>query len=254
MTISDDLKANAVQLSSIATSLNTIADSLGTWPTAADCLAGTPGTVPLYPSEAQYAYWTNRKGYLQRMQSNIPDGSVIFLGDSITEAMAVNDITKYGVNLGIGGQTTRQIINTLPDLTALHRAGCVVVAIGVNDYQTEVANGCTAQQAINNTIYMWEAVLLPWFTGKLVICKILPIDDALLPGTSNSINTAINQGITSLVATRPNTALVDVAATLAPSGQLPADKHIGDGLHLNAAGYSVWKPAIQSALQSLGIN
>ena len=51
--------------------------------------------------------------YHKRIDSNIPDDAVIFIGDSITEGLAVSSISPVSVNYGIGSDTTLGVLQRL---------------------------------------------------------------------------------------------------------------------------------------------
>lgn len=69
-------------------------------------------------------------GYRDAM---VPDGATIFLGDSITERMAVTAISPGAVNFGVSGARTSDLLALLPSLHSLERAGRIYLLIGVND-------------------------------------------------------------------------------------------------------------------------
>jgi len=71
--------------------------------------------------------------YHKRMDGNVPEGSVIFIGDSITQGLCVSAIASPAVNYGIGSDTTVGILQRLPYYNSIKRASAVVLAIGIND-------------------------------------------------------------------------------------------------------------------------
>ena len=220
-----------------------------TWPQPLDCLGNFPSIPTMVDTETYHYYASNI--YSGRRAANTRDGSILFYGDSITEAMAVNDITPFGVNLGIGGQYMRGLINGINTGAndPIHRAGACVVCIGVNDLGSSYY--ATKQNAADTVVWIWQNQFSPAMTGKWVVIKILPVDSALNPSVLNSQIVTVNNYLQGKFAGNPNVRLVDVNATLAPAGVLLPQYHIGDGLHLNATGYSILKPAIKTALESL---
>ena len=71
--------------------------------------------------------------YHRSMDGSIPEGSVLFIGDSITQALATSAVTNHSVNFGIGSDTTQDVIDRLPLYKSVERAKTVVLAIGIND-------------------------------------------------------------------------------------------------------------------------
>jgi hypothetical protein len=73
--------------------------------------------------------------YHSRMDGNVPKQSVIFIGDSITQGLAVTAVINPSVNYGIGSDTTVGVLNRLPVYKSIEKASTVVIAIGVNDME-----------------------------------------------------------------------------------------------------------------------
>lgn len=250
----DSIISKANEIAALAQSISTHVPPGGggspSWPAPLNCLPGSiapPGMVA-----EPTAHWHYRRAYFQRMQTNVPDGAVLFHGDSITEAMAVSGASPYAVNMGIGGQDMRQLLNLINDngsVNPIHRAGAVVVSIGVNDLGS--SHYPSKENAADTVVWIWENLLAPAMGGKWVVCKILPVDTSLNPSVLNSQIVTVNSYLQTKFQNNPNVRLVDVNATLAPSGVLLSQYHIGDGLHLSGAGYSIWRNAIKAALESL---
>lgn len=78
-------------------------------------------------------FYKSMVDYHKRMDGSIPDGAVIFIGDSITQGLATSAISHAGVNLGIGLDTTAGVLNRLQFYKSIDRSKAVVLAIGVND-------------------------------------------------------------------------------------------------------------------------
>ena len=78
-------------------------------------------------------HYTRMMMYHERMDSSIPTGSVIFIGDSITQGLATSAISQLSVNYGIGSDTTLGVIERLDTYHSINTAKAVVIAIGIND-------------------------------------------------------------------------------------------------------------------------
>lgn len=145
-----------------------------------------------------------------RMDATIPDGACIFLGDSITQGLAVSAVCDKAVNLGIGGQTTDQLAESMEGYRALPRASRIFVMIGVNDRTPGD--------------FQRVASLLP------------PVPVVWSAPTRGSIEPARKA-----CASLPRCRFVDTPALLAPLG----DAAYTDGLHFSPAGYSAWIAALR---------
>jgi lysophospholipase L1-like esterase len=181
----------------------------------------------------------------KRMDNRVPDGAVLFIGDSIVQGLYVEAVASPAANYGIGGDTTVGVLRRLPGYASLHRAGAAVIAVGVNDF------GRRGNDAI---VQNWAAILdalpprLP-----VIVSAVLPVDEhasQAMRGWNSRIR-ALNTSLQSLCRTRTDHCLyVDAGQSLAdPEGGLSARYHEGDGLHLNAAGYDVWIRELKTAVQ-----
>lgn len=226
--------------------------NITTWPTSIDCLSSTPPSqIPGMNSNQQnISYYNIRNDYLDRIHQGAHPGSIIFIGDSLFDGMSINDITPFGINMGIGGDTLRGVINRIhrTGLTnALHRAGAGVLLIGINDIYYEGDNYNI------NIPYMLD-MLSSCLLGKWVICHVLPVNEDLFGVGYNTKIDTINTYIDTKFAGREGFAIVDVKNQLAPQGQLLTTYTLpNDGCHLNATGYDILKPAIRDALTSLNV-
>lgn len=225
-----------------------------TIPPALDCLAGTiPPATNQYADELSETAWLNLRATYRTTMKNAPSGSIVLIGDSMVERMSASAISPYAVNLGISGESIRQLIyrvnetdiNNQPNL--IHRAGAVVILTGVNDL-SDPRNGTQANAAA--TVNFVYDRLKNWLTGKVIICKIIPVDQAVFSTPSNSAGIApVNAWIDANFGNKPNVRIVDVNATLAPQGSLLPQYHV-DGQHLNSAGNEILQNAIKVALAS----
>lgn len=227
-------------------------------PAIIDCLAGTvPPATNMYSDELNEAAWIQKRATYRTTMKNAASGSIVCLGDSMIEYMNVANISAKAVNLGISGESIRQLIyrvnetdiDNQPNL--IHRAGAVVILTGVNDL-SDARNGTQANAAA--TVNFVYDRLSGWLTGKVVICKLIPVDSAIFSIPSNTAGIgAVNAWIDTEFGGRQGFAIVDVTATLAPNGSLLPQYHNGDGQHLNAAGNQVLQDAIKTKLTSLGV-
>ena len=75
------------------------------------------------------------------MDGTVPDGSVLFLGDSITMALVTSAVSDDSVNYGIGYQRSDQLIESMSIYESINRARLVVVSIGTNDLLQNMEQG-----------------------------------------------------------------------------------------------------------------
>ncbi len=179
-----------------------------------------------------------------RMDGSVPNDAVLFLGDSLVQSLCVAAVTPRGVNYGIGGDTTSGLLNRLMQYESRNRVQKVVLAAGVND----IARSVTTAQIVQN--YQMILAQIPGAT-PVVFSAILPVDESLVSYSSltNARIAEVNAQAQSLCAARGNCVFVNAGPSLTnASGALAPEHHIGDGIHLNTAGYAIWISALSGAM------
>lgn len=183
--------------------------------------------------------------YHQYMDGNVPEGAVLFIGDSITQGLCVTAVWDRSVNYGIGSDTTVGVLQRLPKYTSMSRAAAVVIAIGVNDLKRR-----DNAEILENYKKIMDAV--PADT-PLVFSAVLPLDDRAKESGEqrNARIRELNKGLADLCAANPKCSFVDSTPSLADeSGNLLPSLHVGDGVHLNTAGYALWIKNLRQHLES----
>ena len=179
-------------------------------------------------------FYTEMVGSQQQLDGNVADGSVIFLGDSITQGLNVSAVTHPAINFGIGMDTTYGLLNRIPKYPSLKRASHIIIAIGINDLiRTHRDNDAILDN------YQQILGLLP--DGVPVTLQaILPVDERITMQGFNQRIKKINQRLSAL-ARYNNAHFIDLGPEFSNNtGNLKLEYHIGDGLHLTTKAYSVW--------------
>lgn len=173
--------------------------------------------------------------YHKRMDDNVPDGAVIFIGDSITQGLCVLAVVPLSMNYGIGGDTSAGVLKRLPEYKSLERASVIVIAIGANDMS----------QRSNEDILKNYRAIIQNIPGKVpvVFSAVLPIDEdcgKYAQGTNQRIR-RLNKELKTLCATSLRLFYVDAGPFLADKdGDLSDEFHDGDNIHLNSMGNNIW--------------
>ena len=195
----------------------------------------TPESTPHFKRMLTYHKW---------MDGNVPYGAVIFIGDSITQGLAVSAVFPKSVNYGIGSDTTIGVLERLSSYKSLTRAKAIVIAIGVNDL-----NQHNNAEIIEN----FKKILnkLP-INIPIIISAILPIDDKIEKRIGGNIRiNNLNISITSLCNKYKNVHFLNTKTLLIDSDfNLSDTYHIGDGIHLNTSGYNIWINKLKQALKN----
>jgi lysophospholipase L1-like esterase len=168
---------------------------------------------------------------------------IVFVGDSITEGWhtLAQDFAGLGikvVNRGIGGDTTPNLLYRLqPDVLDLHPRALVVL-IGTND----LGEHTPAADIAENLSTFHARVRAAYPKIPIAWCLVMPRKgDDTYPERIHDLNALIRQ----LAATDPGITICDTFTPLAlPDGSSKAEDFVPDHLHLNPAGYAVWRGAL----------
>jgi lysophospholipase L1-like esterase len=192
-----------------------------------------PVSAPSSPSELT-EYYHRLVRYHNRMDGNVPDGSVIFIGDSITQGLCVSAVAPLSVNYGIGGDTTVGVLNRLSIYQSMNRASVIVMAIGINDMARR-----SNEEILKNYALITDK--LPAAT-PVIFSAVLPLDDEIHPwDDTNPRIKALNAGLKAFCETSSRLHYLDIGNLLVDKkGNLADEYHDGDGVHLNAKSNAIW--------------
>lgn len=186
--------------------------------------------------------------YHGRIDVNVSPGSIIFIGDSITQGLATSEVSDRSVNYGIGSDTTVGVLRRLKLYDSISEADAVVILIGVNDFRHRDSDSIvTNYEKIINSISD---------SSKVVAVSILPIDEGLrsFNPSTEGIH-ASNNGIKSISRNHSNMTFCDVNSYLSnEKGDLEKRFHIGDGVHLNQQGNAILIQRLRSCLDLAGVS
>jgi lysophospholipase L1-like esterase len=175
-------------------------------------------------------------------------GAVVFLGDSITEGWSgtlARDFPNLHVaDRGIGGDITAGVLYRLQeDVLALDPAG-IVLLIGTND----LGNDADPADVADNTKEILLAIKKFNPNLKVIVCKVMPRSQNGQPVFDAKIK-QLNLLVEDFVKTEPNFAICDTYSIYADDQGNPNPVDFKpDLLHLNAAGYAVWKTALDPVI------
>lgn len=168
-------------------------------------------------------------------------GAVLFIGSSSIEHwkdLASDFSGKRVLNRGFGGSRIADATYFAGRIIVPYRPRMVVLYAGDND----VADGRTAQQVLDDYAAFVARVRrdLPATPIAFVSIKPSPARAGLLP-----VMRAANAKIRSYAAAHPHLLYIDVASRmLDAAGQPRADLFGEDRLHMNRAGYDLWREVI----------
>ncbi len=177
-------------------------------------------------------YFHTMVAFQQRIDKNLAPKSALFIGDSLTQGLAVSRITSNAVNYGIGNDTTVGVIDRLPLYQSIESSKFIVLAIGVNDFK---------YRSIEQIIANFDVILLMLSSARqIIISAILPVDENAQHYIKNNEIKRLNTSLAELSLNFPNADYFDISDKLSLSENLIDHYHVGDGVHLNKAGYDIW--------------
>lgn len=204
---------------------------------------------PLYSQEAQNerpnfgAYYYHKKDLFEKLPNT--EHEIIFLGNSITDGAEWSEIFNnlHVKNRGINGDITDGILYRLEEVTE-SKPDKIFLMIGVND----LARGTSPQQILLNYEKIIKTIKDDSPETQLYIESVLPVNNAF-SGFKNHVNKnkeiiALNNDLKTLAITF-SAKYIDLHTFFLDNNGKLDPKYTEDGLHLNGAGYMLWKSKIE---------
>lgn len=173
--------------------------------------------------------------------------AIVFVGDSITEGWHTLEQDFAGlpvkvVNRGIGGDTTPNLLYRLQDDVLDLHPRALVVLIGTNDLGEHTAPADIA----SNLRAFHDRVRAAYPQIPIAWCLVMPRKgDDTYPQRIHELNTLIGQ----IAASDPKITVCDTFTPFAlPDGSSKSEDFVPDHLHLNPAGYAVWRSVLYPVL------
>lgn len=178
-------------------------------------------------------YFHTMLAFQKRVDKNLPNNSVLFVGDSITQGLAVSAVFQQSVNFGIDQDTTLGTLTRLAHYSSIPRSKLVVIAIGVNDLRRRKND-----EIIENYRDIIEIIpkKIP-----ILFSAILPVNETDSNRSGDNIRiTKINKALRKICSNNHRLYFLNISKSLiTPKGNLSTVYHTGDGVHLNGLGNSI---------------
>lgn len=182
-------------------------------------------------TETYQIIYNNMLALQLRIDANITDHPVIFIGDSIIQGMCVSCITENSINFGIGLDTTAGVLRRISLYKSLKQAKAIVLAIGLND--TRVRSNA---EILANYRRILQAIPAD---RPVIFSAILPMArHPRWPDNTNNRIIELNKSAEKICLKRLSCKFVNIGKRLMDNnGLLEEQYHIGDGIHPSPAGY-----------------
>jgi lysophospholipase L1-like esterase len=184
----------------------------------------------------------NTVAHHMRLDRNLTDGRLVFLGDSHILGLDTMQVAPDGVNFGIGGETTAGLLARVGRYKSVRQARGVVIGIGFNDFGRHESG-----QTVDNVRRILARISVP-----VVLCGILPVAPG---GAENPAAAKLNAAIASINSDLRSICTKDcIFADPDPifAGMAdPAPYYESDGVHLSREGYGAWTKLISHYVATL---
>jgi lysophospholipase L1-like esterase len=210
------------------------------------------------PWEPAWGFWPKSPaswhpthlGFVKKVQAGGVE--ILFLGDSVTKGWAgagkeiweQNYAPLKALNIGIGGDTTRQTLWRL-DHKAMDgiQPRVVVLMIGVNNIFTATGTDEEIVKGIDATVQKIRALSPP---SKILLMGILPVGNEAQAARIRNINAML------VKVTGPGVSFLDMGPQFCDAGgKVDSTLYTPDLVHLAAPGYARWNETMRPALEGL---
>jgi len=208
---------------------------------AAVCLYQGRAAGPAAP-DASKAHYDRMLTYHLRLDASVPEGTTVFVGDSTIQSLYASAVTLRAVNFGVGSDTTAGVAKRIGRYTCIPNAATVILAIGIVD----LLIGRETEGILADYRMILDAIPS---NVDVIMVAVLPTDERVGGKRVNDRIGRLNQWLRVEAGARSQCTFVDLSGALAdPTGNLSADYHVGDGIHLNSRGYAIMIEGLRKAL------
>ncbi|MCQ2487591.1 MAG: GDSL-type esterase/lipase family protein [Clostridia bacterium] len=187
--------------------------------------------------------------------SSVPQGSIVFVGDSITDAC---DLNRYypglnAVNRGVSTSTTSDLLRRIIYAVIPLNPSKIVLHIGINDLRSSHKSPQQVVNSINDIITVLQ-FCLP--NTKIYVQSIYPGWDGdsrkaspLYPAAYLANTIVETNNLLKPLCKQKGVKYIDVHSKLKLKNNQMNPKYCDDGLHPNDAGYRVIAPIVRNAIK-----
>ena len=177
------------------------------------------------PSPQSYFVQSTHVFY-KRLDRQYSHRTVLFIGDSLIQGLAVSEISKDAINFGIGTDTVGNVRARLSDYKSTSNTDCIFIGVGIND----LIRG----QSLASTLSEFSLLLASLSDHpRVIVGELLPVNSlsAKLKRIAGDIS-AFNLMLAEEIDKYDNVSLVKQYDIFLNDGnELSTIYHVGDGLH-----------------------
>ena len=191
------------------------------------------------PSPEEVPFISMMRGVHAWMDESVPAGATIFIGDSITMALATAAVAPYSVNYGISWQRSDQLIKSMDIYESILRSSRVFVMVGTNDVLEGREVGIQSR---------YQAILAKIPANvEVVMSSIPPVGDVVING--RKIDEKNVRAVVAFAKTvceaNERCRFVNTYEALSTDGKPTQGVLLPDQIHLSTKGYQLWIEALR---------
>ena len=178
-----------------------------------------------------------------------PNCPVLFVGSSsirLWGSLAADMAPLPVLNRGFGGSSTRHINAYFDRIVTPYRPRAIVLYAGENDIDAGESPADVLAQ-VEHFMALKDDRL-----GRHVPIFYISQKPSKLRADQFERQSLANEAVKALAARREDLEYIDVVPAMLENGR-PRDLYIEDGLHMNAAGYAIWRERVRAALGRGGV-
>jgi lysophospholipase L1-like esterase len=191
------------------------------------------------PSPEEVPFISMMRGVHAWMDESVPAGATIFIGDSITMALATAAVAPYSVNYGISWQRSDQLIKSMDIYESILRSSRVFVMVGTNDVLEGREVGIQSR---------YQAILAKIPANvEVVMSSIPPVGDVVINGRKideKNVRAVVAFAKTVCEADK-RCRFVNTYEALSTDGKPTQGVLLPDQIHLSTKGYQLWIEALR---------
>ena len=191
------------------------------------------------PSPEEVPFLSKMRGVHAWMDESVPAGATIFIGDSITMALATAAVAPYSVNYGISWQRSDQLIKSMDIYESILRSSRVFVMVGTNDVLEGREVGIQSR---------YQAILAKIPANvEVVMSSIPPVGDVVINGRKideKNVRAVVAFAKTVCEADK-RCRFVNTYEALSTDGKPTQGVLLPDQIHLSTKGYQLWIEALR---------
>ena len=200
-----------------------------------------------------HEYYDNKYSSFATQNANLSKGQIVFLGDSITDLCPLDDyysdLPLASYNRGIGGDTTKGVLNRLKISAYDLAPSKIVLLIGINDL---LGGGRDVDSTAKDYAEIIDELQENLPNTEIYCISIIPINSTLEQAGFNVYEcrakiVSLNEKIVG-ISQEKGTTYVNIYDSLLDENGLLNPQYTDDGLHLNANGFVVWSGILKPYL------